>query len=325
MLILPVMKIRKISSRIFARAALPALALALVPLLPAATAGAGGLADLLRIEADAHDVKTEGGQPPDGFQAPLHRVNIVGRDDRNSIDHFSRTISPAEQHWIAQVTGSVECLASPTFAGTTGSASLVGSTAKIVTVAHNFYDEQHHLPSPLPSCFFRTKANPRHRIPLVFEPGRFKIGLTFFDASRDYAIVSLAQPVAGVMPLAFGGAPAEGDELILISARASHARKPIDTSQPVARLCHVHKSFSAMGNANSFFRGDCDTSAGDSGGIYLARRSGRLEAVGLHHGGGLPEANGLDYDDTTSDQSRKSYSLGIAFGPAMLQDFRAVQ
>lgn len=262
--------------------------------------------------------------PHSDFHALLHEVNIVGRDDRNSIDHFSRAVSPSEQRWLAQVTGWVECSPSATFPGTTGSASLVGSNAKIITVAHNFFDEQRRLPNPLPRCYFRTKAHPHRRIPLVFEPGAYTIGATMWDASRDYAIVRLAEPVRGVTPLSFGAAPSTGEELILISSQASSARKRIDTSKPVARMCTVHKAFSSFGNSNSFFRGDCDTSAGDSGGIYLARRSGRLVAVGLHHGGGLPQANGLAYDDTTPDTTRKSYSLGIAFGPVVLQDFAAV-
>lgn len=320
------MIIRKITSRIFGRGALPALALACAPLLFAGTAGAGGLGALLQIEEQLQgaNAPAAAADRPVPLRDLLVPVNIVGHDDRSSLNHFPHSASPAEQRWLAQVTGSVECPPSATFPGTAGSATLVGSNAKIVTVAHNFYNEQHQLPYPLPTCYFATKANPGHKIPLVFEPGSFKIGLTFFDASRDYAIVRLARPVSGVTPLAFGPEPSAGDELLLISAQASHAQKPIDTSRPVARLCHVHKAFTSVGNANSFFRGDCDTSAGDSGGIYLARRSGQLVAVGLHHGGGLPSANGLPYDDTAFDQSRKSYSLGIAFGPVILQDFATV-
>lgn len=260
----------------------------------------------------------------EGFQGLVTPVNIVGHDDRNSVDHFHGHVSRSEGRWLAEVTGWVECQATASFPGTLGSASLVGSTSKIVTAAHNFYDEQRRLPSPLPHCYFRTKAHPGRRIPLVFEPGHYRIGATFWDASRDYAIVSLAQPVRGVVPLQFAAPPAEGNEVILISAEASFARRRIDTSKPVARVCTVHKTFSPLGSANSFFRGDCDTSAGDSGGIYLMRRSGRLVAVGLHHGGGLAQANGLTYDDSTWDNGRKSYSLGIGFGPAILNDFGAV-
>lgn len=270
--------------------------------------------------------------PSDAF-APGHMqdfhglvvpANIVGHDDRDSVDHFHHEVHPSEGRWLAEVTGWVECPSTDTFPGTWGSASLVGSNAKIVTAAHNFFDENRQLPNPLPRCYFRTKAHPGRRIPLVFEPGHYKIGATFWDASRDYAIVRLAQPVRGVTPLRFAGPPAVGDEVVLISAEANFARKSIDTSKPVARVCKVHKIFSPVGSANSFFRGDCDTSAGDSGGVYLMRRSGHLVAVGLHHGGGLPQANGLDYDDANWNTARKSYSLGIGFGPTVLSDFNAV-
>lgn len=265
--------------------------------------------------------------PPavENFRDFVVPANIVGHDDRNSVDHFPDQVSPAEQRWLAQVTGWVECATTISFPGSLGSASLVGSADKIVTAAHNFYDERRRPPNPLPTCYFRTKANPRRKIPLVFEPGAYKLGATFWDSSRDYAVVHLAQPVRGVTPLSFAGPPAVGERLILITADAHLARRHINTAKPVARLCTVRKTFSTMGNVNTLFRGDCDTSAGDSGGIYLARRSGKLVAVGLHHGGGLSQANGLPYDDAAADKSRMSYSLGIAFGPLVLQDFNAVK
>ncbi len=253
------------------------------------------------------------------FRSLIQKVNVVGdTDDRDALSTF-REISEVEQSQIAHQLGTIRCDGPSKSVEAT--AALIEDGGQIVTSAHLFADRTLRITKPLPSCYFYTKANPSRKIKLVLKEGSYIFGTTdpAKDHDNDYAFVRLAEPILDATPLRFGLPPRVGENLYLVTRMAKWTNKKIDQSQPIVRECIARNTYGHNGGSTvRSFTNDCDNAEGDSGGIYYARREGKLEVVGIHHGGGLQKANFQPYLTRSSDFNKVSYGLGVVLDDEIL-------
>jgi hypothetical protein len=213
--------------------------------------------------------------------ASFHRVNIIdGVDDRDSLLVIgpSLGLSPSEIAQIRKVSGHVGCfLPTPSV----GTGALFLSNRQIITAAHIFFTASGERRS---SCFFKNQATDSATIDIVADPERSAFGANPPKAGSndDFAIVTLAEPIADAIPF-----PVEenvpvsaGDQLIVITAHPAGMEKQIDPGVPVAQGCTVRRA-PVSREATTFYRTDCDATGSSSGGMHLARIGGQLVFRGV--------------------------------------------
>jgi hypothetical protein len=208
-------------------------------------------------------------------------VNIIdGVDDRDSLLILAPELglSPADVERIRKVAGYVGCfLPTPSV----GTGALFLTDRQILTAAHIFFDPSG---SPRSSCFFKNQAEDSVKIDLLVDArnARFGGAPPRAGSNHDYAVVRLAEPIAGAEP--FPVEPnvpvAAGDALIVITAHPAGMEQEVDNSVPVAQACSVRRA-PISSSATSFFRTDCDATGSSSGGMHLARVGGRLVFRGI--------------------------------------------
>jgi hypothetical protein len=90
----------------------------------------------------------------------------------------------------------------------------------------------------------------------------------------------LAAPIAGAAPFPPDTTkPVVGDALIVVTAQPV-GMEHLDPNVPVVQGCTVRRAPVSTGKT-SFYRTDCDASAGSSGGMHLFRANGELVFRGM--------------------------------------------
>lgn len=233
-------------------------------------------------------------------------ANIIdGTDDRGSLLELGPALglSRDEIERIRRVSGYVGCV-TPTADGraeiAVGSGALFLTNGQVLTAGHIFFDRAGRL---RPKCFFQNQAAEPVMVDLVLDPGTTRFGGNppRPGSNSDYAIVRLAEPVAGAEPFPVAEADriAAGDALIVVTAHPEGMEKPVDRAIPVAQGCKVRRVPISSGSTN-FFRTDCDASGSSSGGMHLSRVGGRLVFRGITISTGPwrdPKLKGAPYDE----------------------------
>jgi hypothetical protein len=239
--------------------------------------------------------------PPSAIDATaVLPVNIIdGTDDRDSLIVLADRLglSPDEVARIRRASGYVGCfLPSPSV----GTGALFLTNRQILTAGHIFFEPSGTLRS---SCFFKNQDSEPVKIDLLVDARNARFGATppRAGSNQDYAIVRLAEPIAGAEPLPV--APdvpvAAGDKLIVITAHPAGMAKEVDHAAPVAQACVVRRAPISSAET-SFFRTDCDATGSSSGGMHLSRVGGRLVFRGITITSGPwrePALFGAPYDE----------------------------
>jgi hypothetical protein len=205
-----------------------------------------------------------------------------------SADEFAR---------IRKVSGYVGCLApSPAV----GSGALFLSGNQILTAAHIFFEDSGRQRW---KCFFKNQDAAPVKIDLLLDPANARFGALppKPGSNNDYAVVRLAEPIAGAepFPVAADVAPRTGDTLIVVSSHPAGMTTVVDNGVPVAQGCKIRRVPKSTA-ATSFYRTDCAASGESSGSMNLARVDGRLVFRGIVITTGPwrdPKFDGAPYDE----------------------------
>lgn len=211
----------------------------------------------------------------------LQDVNIIdGADGRDSLLALGARLGllPDEMARIRKVSGYVGCLApSPSV----GSGALFLSNRQILTAAHIFFEDSGRQRW---KCFFKNQDSTPVKVDLLLDAANARFGglPPKSGSNDDYAIVRLAEPIAGgePFPVATEVPPRAGDSLIVVSAHPAGMATPMDNGVPVVQACKVRRVPKSVA-ATSFYRTDCDASGESSGSMNLARVNGRLVFRGI--------------------------------------------
>lgn len=210
---------------------------------------------------------------------PVVPVNIIdGADERGSLLERGPALglSNAEIARIRSVSGHVGCFEPTPVAG---SAALYLTSGQILTAAHIFFEDDGR---PRTKCYFRPQVDGSEWLELLPDRANARFGARSPKpgSNNDWAIVRLAQPIAGVEPFPVDETrPAAGDRLIVITAQPA-GMEHLDPNVPVAQGCVVRRAPVSSSNT-SFYRTDCDATGASSGGMHLARVDGVLYFRGM--------------------------------------------
>lgn len=233
-----------------------------------------------------------------GVAPPVVLANVIdGTDERGALTELAPSLglSPAEVARIRSVSGHVVCADGQPV---TASGSLYLTNDQVLTAAHVFFDPEGNRKS---QCFFRRQTADSAWLPLKPDPANARFGATRPrpGSNNDWAVVRLAEPLAGADPFPVDASGvAAGDPLIVISAQPA-GFEHLDPSVPVAQSCTVRRA-PVSSEATSFYRSDCDASSGSSGGMHLFRRNGELVFRGMTISTGPsrdPAFHGAPYDE----------------------------
>ena len=225
-------------------------------------------------------------------------VNIIdGADDRDSLLVIGPKLglSAEEISRIRKVSGSVGCFY-PT--PSVGTGALFLTNGQVLTAAHILFTRDGKRRS---GCFFKNQAADSVKIDLDTSRAAFGAIPPRAGSNDDFAIVALAEPIAGAepFPVAADVPVKAGDRLIVITAHPAGMEKAVDPSVPVAQGCTVRR-VPVSSAATSFYRTDCDATGSSSGGMHLARVGGRLVFRGVTITAGPwqdPAFHGAPYDE----------------------------
>ena len=242
-------------------------------------------------------------------------ANIIdGTDDRDSLLEIGPALglSKAEIDRIRQVSGYVGCfLPTPAL----GSGALFLNNRQILTAGHIFFEDDGTQRS---NCFFKTQAIPPVKVDLLVGEARFGAKPLKAGSNYDFAVVPLAEPIAGAepFPVDLETKIKAGDDLIVITAHPAGMEKQVPNEVPVAQGCKVRR-VPISTSITSFFRTDCDASGSASGGMHLSRVDGRLVYRGVTITTGLwrdPALKGAPYDE-----KRGSVTTALGTDEAILE------
>ena len=180
------------------------------------------------------------GSAADRFSGLLQRVNIIdGADGRDLLLAIGPRLglSRDEIARIRKVSGYVGCLSpSPSV----GSGALFLSNRQILTAAHIFFEASGRKRS---KCFFKNQDAKPVMIDLLVDDDNARFGARppKSGSNNDYAVVRLAEPLAGgePFPVAAETPPRAGEALILVSAHPAGMEKPMDNGVPVIQGCKI--------------------------------------------------------------------------------------
>jgi hypothetical protein len=247
----------------------------------------------------------------------LHLVNIIdGADRRDSLLAIGPRLglSTDEMARIRKVSGYVGCLApSPSV----GSGALFLSNRQILTAAHIFFEASGRQRW---KCFFKNQDTAPVKVDLLLDDANARFGALppKSGSNDDYAIVRLAEPIAGgePFPVAADVPPRAGDSLIVVSSHPAGMTTPVDNGIPVVQSCKIRRVPKSAA-ATSFYRTDCDASGESSGSMNLARVDGRLVFRGIVITTGPwrdPKLVGAPYDE-----ARGSVTTALGTDAAILK------
>ncbi len=243
-------------------------------------------------------------------------ANVIdGADDRDSLLAIGAELglSADEIARIRKVSGNVGCfLPTPSL----GSGALFLTNDQILTAGHVFFDPTTGVRRS--RCFFKNQDEPSVKIDLVPEAGRFGATPPKPGSNYDFAIVPLAEPIAGAepFPVAETVPVKAGDRLIVITAHPAGMEKEVPNEVPVAQACKVRR-VPISSSITSFYRSDCDASGASSGGMNLVRVGEELVFRGVTITTGLwrdPDLNGAPYDE-----KRGSVTTSLGTDAAILE------
>ena len=211
----------------------------------------------------------------------IRLVNIIdGDDDRDSLLTLgpSLGLSTAEIDRIRTVSGYVGCLSPSPSVGT---GALFLTNRQILTVSHIFFEPSGRRRS---KCFFKNQSARSIKIDLLLGPGEAVFGSDSPKpgSNADYAVVTLAEPVAGAdpFPVAPNAPVRSGDRLIVVTAHPAGMAREVDNGIPVVQGCKVRRVPKSTA-PTSFYRSDCDATGSSSGGMHLSRVDGNLVFRGI--------------------------------------------
>lgn len=209
--------------------------------------------------------------------APAIPVNIIdGADERGSLLALgpSLGLSAVEIARIRAVSGHIACRGRVTV---TASGALFLTNRQILTAGHTFFDEAGGKRGP---CYFRPQTPGSEWVQLDLAAARFGATPPKPGSNADWAVVRLAEPLAGADPFPPAPSPpANGETLIVVTAQPAGFEN-LDPNVPVIQGCAVRRAPVSTA-ATSFYRSDCDAGGGSSGGMNLARVGGQLVFRGV--------------------------------------------
>jgi hypothetical protein len=239
------------------------------------------------------------------------RVNVIdGADDRGSLLALGPMLGlrPTEIARIRRVSGYVGCLSpSPSM----GAGALFLSNRQVLTAAHIFFEPSGRRRS---RCFFRNQDPSPVTVDLIVEGGgaRFGAGRPRAGSETDFAVVQLAEPVAGAEPFpALASAPEPGERLIVVTAHPAGMAREVDKGVPVVQGCTVRRALRTRSVADvPTFRTDCDATGSSSGGLNLVRAGGGLHVAGITISTGAWRDRRLE--GAPYDEKRGSLTVALA-------------
>jgi len=252
--------------------------------------------------------------------APHATANIIdGTDDRDSLLDIGASLglSKPEIDRIRAVSGYVGCFL-PTPA--VGSGALFLNNRQILTAGHIFFEDNGERRT---NCFFKTQTIPPVKVDLLVEEARFGATPLKPGSNYDFAVVPLAEPIAGAepFPVDLETKIKAGDDLIVITAHPAGMEKAVPNEVPVAQGCTVRR-VPVSTSITSFYRTDCDASGSSSGGMHLSRVDGELVYRGVTITTGLwrdPALKGAPYDER-----RGSVTTALGTDAAILEAGKTV-
>lgn len=242
-------------------------------------------------------------------------ANIIdGTDDRDSLLDIGASLglSKPEIDRIRKVSGYVGCfLPTPAL----GSGALFLNNRQILTAGHIFFEDNGERRS---NCFFKTQSIPSIKVDLLVDEARFGADPPKAGSNYDFAIVPLAEPIAGgePFPVDLETKIKAGDELIVITAHPAGMEKQVPNEVPVAQGCTVRR-VPVSTSITSFFRTDCDASGSSSGGMHLSRVNGELVYRGVTITTGL--WRDLALKGAPYDERRGSVTTALGTDAAILE------
>ena len=246
-------------------------------------------------------------------------VNVIdGHDERGALTVLAPSLglSPDEVARIRSVSGHVAC-AGPMLTIGSGALFLIGG--QVLTAAHVLYAngvrEAH--------CSFRLQQPGTQWIELKMDAGSMRMGAAHPKpgSNDDWAILTLTQPIVGADPFPPDtNIPSAGDRLVALSAHpVGMDAVPLD--EPVVEGCAVRR-VPVSTAATTFYRTDCDASAGSSGGMQLYRGAdGALvfRGIVISTGPDTPALRGAPYNEKLG-----SVTTALGTGAAILAAGRAL-
>lgn len=243
---------------------------------------------------------------------------VIGRDDRVPLTRLA-TGDAAERALAtaARASGLITC-----DNGRFGSASLVGRADVVVTAAHLFFGEAAKVRSGAVRCLYIADGlptGPRHQVvgsSLVLGAERVT-GVNICSNGRDWAVLRLATPVAGVVPYVLpSGVPNQGAPAAIVShgGGTGALRGPGGH----AGTCRVRDHVGPCRQTGlPLVFTDCDAETGSSGGATLIQENGRWVIGGVTRGAS-PTGGG------TYDRARV-YHMAVPIAGAFLNAIRAMR
>jgi hypothetical protein len=212
-------------------------------------------------------------------------------DARRTLDDFARAHdeSPTLLEARYAATGMIRCN------GVYSTGQLTLRDDIVTTAAHAFYDPAGRPRGNLSACTFMVEvAGVRHTVPL--DAATLVVGTTDpypLPPSQDWAVVRLAQPIAGVHPYGIGVGGHDGEPVALLAHRH---RGWVHDGRRAIEDCRIRDEAAGPAGAGAAPREiDFDCSAGDGAsgsailaqgptcrmvGIYIGWRSAHPETPG---------------------------------------------
>ena len=248
------------------------------------------------------------------IRALTHQASLVGKDDRKPITEVSDSLglSTGEVSQIRKSVGFIVCPGTKYKNPASGTAFLVGSNQKLMTVGHAFKEKDGRWREPLSECYFRNQDVPPKRSKLAIgKDGKDLVGgsPTLLSSGLDFAFAKLTEPIANATPLKIEERDDHelvvNEKLLMISALQAGVKNP-DYTQPLAQGCVVNQT--GYYSSTTIFT-DCDLTGGGSGSPVLTRdKNNDLVIRGIMTADGGTEHEGEEYDF-----AKGNYSKGIGF------------
>ncbi len=183
-------------------------------------------------------------------------------------------------------------------------------------------------------CYFQTQAKRAVKVPLLFEQSGTSRSYILGDSygshllsqggvpGDDYALVRLARPVQGVVPLDIVSTPPGiGESFLAISAWQASLTKTLDPNIPIGAIGYVRK----IGSEGIY--SDADSYQGDSGGPNLrwvgSGKDRHMAIFGWSDSSGRADFDGHPYEDAL-DINRRSLTFTITFRQEVIDQAKAL-
>jgi hypothetical protein len=266
-------------------------------------------------------------------------ATLADLDGRGSLLEVGKAfgLDAAQIDRIRQSTGYVICPVekNPKQRFFIGSGFLALSNDQILTSRHTLDDvAETEGPEGWMRCYFQTQSRSPVKVQLLFEQsdtrqsyvlggfsGSYRLGATT-DPVDDYALVRLARPLEGVVPLDIVSTPPGiGESFLAISAWQVFLTKALDPNVPIGAIGYVRD----IGSGGIY--SDTDAYGGGSGGPNLrwvgSGKDRHMAVFGWTDSSGLASLDGHPYADDL-DPLRRSLTYTITFRPWVIHQAKTL-